>query len=913
MLNRFMKKILISLVVMLFLVVSFIPSSVTASTLQQAGNAANSNGDFTPKHSVGYVESTNTFEDGNVKYYLLTHDNEKASLKSVTYNGKEYPLESVTVVAEDDFNFNNLTLSNTDGTFIKPFDINNGYNNFTLFFDDGIYNDTLSTNYVSFSHENASYIGLNKNADGEPMTTISRDPRSDSNVYIDDKMERYIFHRENIYLENLKFDGKGKDMYPVGGGFGANKINKSRGEYFFTITGGDVDKGANGFVMRDVILENIGANNVESSTSLMYKSKNVAINVTYNPGQVNIENVKIRNIKTTEGFGIIENQFVDSVFYRNINIEADQANSKSYSVKVMQPTYINSSKLTYVAPENQAVVFAGEIDFASDAMQNVVYVQDHNYKHVSLPEEFQYATWNTVKGSYTRAAFEIRKALPETTDKKAVQDLKDNYWIVNANEDSPVTIEKQLEDILAVMSYANPADGANRAPQANIKLVTSTAIPSFKVPNGFVDQNVQIIAVNEYSDSYDSKDLVPVGEDAVIELPANNNVTLYNFDFHVNARLTMQEAVKGITAIASEDLKDPLENSNIVGETYPKYENYALHLPSHARVTNSHEDKTFVNCNFVVLAKELSIMDAPKNNVMLINTQHSLSASFKTGYTLNNDLIISDHPIDDTTVTWVSSDPSIATVDATGKVHAVASGNVTIYLKALDAYNNGEIEKPFDSINLIIKKLAQLVYSFDSATQGKDLPQEVLALLPPTETDLVDGTTVTPAALLQTEVAVQDGKWVFKAWDKESAVVEGLDITFTGTWEFHPAMIALNEIPTITANDKVITVGDTFDELEGVTASDKEDGDLTEHVEIVSNNVDTTKVGEYEVTYKVTDSKGASTTKTIKITVTAADPGDKPIPTGDTTNILTFAIVLMIAMGGIAVVQRRKKCVQKGK
>ncbi|EHQ8840234.1 DUF5011 domain-containing protein, partial [Enterococcus faecalis] len=36
---------------------------------------------------------------------------------------------------------------------------------------------------------------------------------------------------------------------------------------------------------------------------------------------------------------------------------------------------------------------------------------------------------------------------------------------------------------------------------------------------------------------------------------------------------------------------------------------------------------------------------------------------------------------------------------------------------------------------------------------------------------------------------------------------------------------------------------------------------------IIANNVDTSKIGRYSVTYKVTDSNGASTTKTIIVTV----------------------------------------------
>ena len=94
-----------------------------------------------------------------------------------------------------------------------------------------------------------------------------------------------------------------------------------------------------------------------------------------------------------------------------------------------------------------------------------------------------------------------------------------------------------------------------------------------------------------------------------------------------------------------------------------------------------------------------------------------------------------------------------------------------------------------------------------------------------------------------------------------------------------------NNTPTIHAENKTLTVGDKFDPLEGVTASDKEDGDITLTIEnVIENTVDTSKVGTYTVIYKVTDSNGASATKTITVTVKAKEPanpnpGDNDKPT----------------------------------
>lgn len=79
--------------------------------------------------------------------------------------------------------------------------------------------------------------------------------------------------------------------------------------------------------------------------------------------------------------------------------------------------------------------------------------------------------------------------------------------------------------------------------------------------------------------------------------------------------------------------------------------------------------------------------------------------------------------------------------------------------------------------------------------------------------------------------------------------------------------VVSNEKPVITAEDKTINVGDKFTPLDGVTASDSEDGDLTSKVKVKANDVNTAKAGTYHVTYTVTDSDGNTTEKTITVTV----------------------------------------------
>ena len=83
--------------------------------------------------------------------------------------------------------------------------------------------------------------------------------------------------------------------------------------------------------------------------------------------------------------------------------------------------------------------------------------------------------------------------------------------------------------------------------------------------------------------------------------------------------------------------------------------------------------------------------------------------------------------------------------------------------------------------------------------------------------------------------------------------------------------IAKNSAPVLSGTSYVqIETGTTFDEkniLNRVFAMDKEDGDLTEAIQVVSNSVNTSEAGTYSVTYSVSDSQGAQDSLTTTVEV----------------------------------------------
>jgi len=149
------------------------------------------------------------------------------------------------------------------------------------------------------------------------------------------------------------------------------------------------------------------------------------------------------------------------------------------------------------------------------------------------------------------------------------------------------------------------------------------------------------------------------------------------------------------------------------------------------------------------------------------------------------------------------------------------------------------------------------------------------------------------------------------------------------TLTVNPKMAEINAIPVITANDQTIKVNDTFDVLANVSATDKEDGDLTNNIKVIANDVDTTKPGIYHVTYQVSDSTGGTSTKTITVTVAdntvPTDPEEPSTPdepdtgeekpgdttetpsTSDSSMMSVYVGLLTVSAWMLAVLLRRKR------
>ncbi|UHP09517.1 leucine-rich repeat domain-containing protein [Listeria marthii] len=120
-------------------------------------------------------------------------------------------------------------------------------------------------------------------------------------------------------------------------------------------------------------------------------------------------------------------------------------------------------------------------------------------------------------------------------------------------------------------------------------------------------------------------------------------------------------------------------------------------------------------------------------------------------------------------------------------------------------------------------------------------------------------------------------------------------MNFSGTVT-QPLEWFADNAPVIHVDDIVIDQNSSFDPTDYITADDEEDGDITDKIVIIENNVNPAVPGTYDIIISVTDADGNVTEKTVTVTVeeTAATPANNDTdkstpqtPTKDTTLVVT--------------------------
>ena len=361
----------------------------------------------------------------------------------------------------------------------------------------------------------------------------------------------------------------------------------------------------------------------------------------------------------------------------------------------------------------------------------------------------------------------------------------------------------------------------------------------------------------------------------------------------VGEEFTKEDALKGIFAYDHEDKDitskiEVIENNVKANEEGTYIVKYSVTDNDGATVTKTVNVTVERN---IILTESVTINN--KIDKLYVNSNKVISASVSENASIKD-------------IEWSVSDENVASIEMIGndaKIIAKKPGEVTITAKATDGSEKSDSMtikiaefQQDNTIPDVIKDVIDTNILLPITGQG-DIENPVEFEVKPVKTDefssFVDKLKELDALV---ESTYNEGNFtVYKLKLSQKQKVLGFNrsndvyITLKVDDNLENAKEINNMLKNV-SNQKpeisiaglktTITVGDTFNKLEGVSATDFEDGDIT-NINVIGD-VNTSVPGEYELTYEVTDSAGAKTS--IKVIIKVVEKTTSPDTTPNTTD-----------------------------
>ena len=313
----------------------------------------------------------------------------------------------------------------------------------------------------------------------------------------------------------------------------------------------------------------------------------------------------------------------------------------------------------------------------------------------------------------------------------------------------------------------------------------------------------------------------------------------------------------------NQNLRD--YQANTIGVT--KYGKYNVPVYKEANTNNVIYNIRNSNSSFKVYNVPVTVIDKVGDFYKI----YADSSSYQYGYIKTSDLNVSNNqPVinaTDKTIALNSSFDPMAGVTATDAENGNLTNRIT-YTGSVNTSKVGTYNITYtvtDNGNFSASKTVKITVKGASLPIINATDKEVSQY---TTFDYMDGVT----AIDDTDGNITSKVTYDKTVDTNTKGTYSVTYSVTNsnnktTTKTIKVTVVDNSKPIINASDKTVYLNREFDPMDGVTATDKEDGDLTKKIEVTKNNVDTSVIGEYEVEYAVTDSANQKVTKKIKVNV----------------------------------------------
>ena len=347
-------------------------------------------------------------------------------------------------------------------------------------------------------------------------------------------------------------------------------------------------------------------------------------------------------------------------------------------------------------------------------------------------------------------------------------------------------------------------------------------------------------------------------------------------------------AMAGVASVSIADVHGGSAFNTVAEAAESKAETTGTTATDGATVTNT-ETITFGE-EFDPLDWDFEVLDRDGNDVTdsLVVVKDEVDTSAPGLY----DVVLSAKSADgedsiriDAVLEVVNEAPEITADDVTiaygedfdPETHAVATdaedGNITKNIEIAESNFNPERAGEYDITYSVTDAAGETVEHTIKVTVTNDAP--VLELTESAVTlafgepfnpeDYIASVTDSEEGDLSDSVEIKNGVNLDEPGEYEVvySVTDGADETTSQTLK----VTITNEAPVITAKDLNLNWGADFDALDGVVATDSEDGVITDYIEVVSDDVNTRVAGDYTVVYAVEDAAGERVEQTIKVNV----------------------------------------------
>lgn len=195
------------------------------------------------------------------------------------------------------------------------------------------------------------------------------------------------------------------------------------------------------------------------------------------------------------------------------------------------------------------------------------------------------------------------------------------------------------------------------------------------------------------------------------------------------------------------------------------------------------------------------------------------------------------------------------------------------------------------------------------------LPQAIIDWTPADQLNIPNGTEVTPSDFVNKEYddTVNDGKWKFISWDKQTDTIKGADVKFVGTWSF------TKKVETGSVYVKYITEDGKVLEAESAVKKDAPVGEEYTTQQKTFDGYVFSKMAEDSAPAKGTVIKGElHVTYVYKAKETPEVPDKTNVPniegkynvpqTGEDDSLLWYTLMMIVSgITLLAIVYKRKK------